>query len=258
MAATPRGTLVIVGGGTRPDEVMDAYVHSAGGKSAVVCLIATATEDPDGAFTALKPSIDRLGGTLVNLSVRKREDATLPTTLEQAAKCTGFWFSGGDQNRVGDAIVGTALQKLLLKMYHSGATVGGSSAGAAIMSHVMLTGDDLNGTSSIEEIGPGAYKTREGMGFLPENVIVDQHFLRRNRENRLISVLMDHPDHLGIGIDEETAILVRDGHAKVIGNRKVMIFDPESMELQGDTFAGMQIHLLAKGQGINLRTRKLD
>ena len=191
------------------------------------------------------------------LDVRAREQSSAPAMLEAAGRCTGFWFSGGDQSRVGDKIVGTPLQKLILAKYEAGAVVGGTSAGAAIMSKIMLTGDDRNGKESLVEMGPGCYVTREGMGFLPEQVIIDQHFIKRNRQNRLFSIAMTFPDHFAIGVDETTALLVKDGRATVLGANGVMVFDPGAMELSNGCFTGLKIHYLRKGGTIDLATRKV-
>jgi cyanophycinase len=240
-----------------PQEILDAFLAASGGKGGVVGIIPTSTSDPEGALKEWKEDLDKAGITMVALDVRKREDASAPALLEAARKCTGFWFSGGDQNRVGDAIVGTPLQGVIQGRYLAGACIGGTSAGAAIMSKIMLTGDDRNGKESLVEIGPGAYQTREGMGFLPAAVIVDQHFLRRNRQNRLFSVIMDHPDRLGLGIDEATGLVVKNGKAFVLGVSGVMVFDPRGMALDGASFRGLRLHLLRKGQGIDLATRTI-
>jgi cyanophycinase len=254
----PKGTLVIVGGGDEPQDVLEAFFKAAGGKGGVVGVVTTATSDPEGNLKEWQGYLDTAGMTMVPLNVNRREDSTLPAMLEAARGCTGFWFTGGDQNRVGDKIVGTPLQKLILERYMAGAGIGGTSAGAAIMSHIMLTGDDRNGKESLVEFGKGAYKTREGMGFLPDFCIVDQHFLRRNRQNRLFSVMMDHPEHLGLGIDEATALVVKNGKATVVGQRAVMVFDPRGMKLDAaEGFWNMKIHLLRKGQSLDLITRKL-
>jgi cyanophycinase len=257
-AAAPRGTLVIVGGGDMPQEVTDTFLRAAGGsEGAVIGVIPTATEDPEGAYAEWKVDIEKAGATMVRLDVFKREDASLPVNLETAKRCTGFWFTGGDQNRVGDKIVGTPLQQVILERYRGGAVVGGTSAGAAIMSQIMLTGEDRNGKEELSELGPGAYRTREGMGFLPDFCIVDQHFLRRSRENRLLSLMMDHPRHLGLGIDESTALIVKNGQARVLGQNAVMVLDPSTMKTKNGAFSNLKIHLLRKGQGIDLKTRKL-
>jgi len=257
-APAPKGTLVIVGGGGMPQEIMDAFLKASGGKGGVVGIVPTSTSDPDGALKEWKEDLDKAGLECVPLDIRSREDASRKDILDQAARCTGFWFSGGDQNRVGDKIVGTPLQQVVLARYAAGAAIGGTSAGAAIMSKVMLTGDDRSGKEALSEFGPGAYQTREGMGFLPAGVVVDQHFLRRGRENRLFSVIMEHPDHLGLGIDEATALVVKDGRATVLGERSVMVFDPAGMSLRGATFQNLRIHVLKAGQSIDLTNRKVS
>jgi cyanophycinase len=95
------------------------------------------------------------------------------------------------------------------------------------------------------------------MGFLPEGVLVDQHFLRRGRQNRLFSLIMERPDHLGLGIDEATALVVKDGKATVLGDRSVMVFDPAGMTVNGATLRDLRIHVLRAGQAIELATRKV-
>lgn len=253
----PKGTLVMVGGGGTTPEITEAFLKGAGGKGGVVGIIPTSTSEPDRALKEWKADLEKAGLTMVPLDVRKREDSSLPGMLEAAKKCTGFWFSGGDQGRVREKIVGTPLQKVIQEKYREGAVIGGTSAGAAIMSRIMIEGEDRFGKLNLSEFGPGAYRTGEGMAFLPDHVIVDQHFLRRGRQNRLFSLMMEHPGHLGLGIDEATALVVKDGRATVVGKRAVMVFDPGGMVLKGESFRNLTIHLLRAGEGIDLATRKL-
>jgi len=256
-AASPKGTLVIVGGGGETRSILEAFCKASGGPGGVVGVVTTNTSDPEGALKEWKERLDKAGQTLVPLNVRRREESSLPGMLAAAQRCTGFWFTGGDQARVGDQVVGTPLHALLLARYEAGACIGGTSAGAAIMSKVMLTGDDRHGKNEWAELGPGAYQTREGMGFLPQGVIVDQHFIRRSRQNRLFSLMLDHPDHLGLGIDESTALVVQGGKATVVGKHSVMVFDPSGMKADGDAFRELRLHLLRAGQSIDLTTRKI-
>jgi cyanophycinase len=258
LGASPKGTLVIVGGGGLPQAILDTFLSASGGRGGIVGILPTATSEPDAALKEWKTDLEKAGLMFVPLDVRAREDASRPALLEQARLCTGFWFSGGDQNFVGDKIVGTPLHQVIRERYEAGAAIGGTSAGAAIMSKLMLTGDDRNGQEALSEFGPGAYRTREGMAFLPEKVVVDQHFLRRGRENRLFSIIMEHPDYLGLGIDEATALIVKEGKAQVMGERSVMVFDPAGMSVRGETFQNLRIHVLRTGQSINLSTRQVS
>lgn len=251
----PEGTLVIEGG-DETQSIVDVFLNAAGGKSARVCLITTNTEEPETYEKQWKIYTDQVGAKLKRLDILRREQSSNEDVLQSVRNCTGYWFTGGDQNRTGDVIVGTPLHRLLLSRYNDGAAVGGTSAGAAIMSRIMLTGDDANGEAKMEKLGVGAYKTREGMGFLPEDCIVDQHFIRRARQNRLISVLMDKPKHWGFGIDEQAALVVKDGKATVAGKSRVLVFYPPRTRPSGNSFTDMQVHLLEPGQSIDLKTRK--
>ena len=257
LCAGPKGTLVIVGGHGMTPDILEAFLQGAGGRGGAIGIIPTATEDPEGELKDWQPELAKAGIELVPLDVRRREQSSDPAMLAAAGRCTGFWFSGGDQARVGDKIVGTPLQQVIAGKYEAGAVVGGTSAGAAIMSKVMITGDDRNGAEALTEMGAGGYRTREGMGFLPPLVIIDQHFIKRNRQNRLLSMAMTFPDHLGLGVDETTALIVKDGIATVRGASGVMVFDPSGMKLSDGGFTGLVVHFLRKGGSIDLATWKV-
>ena len=130
--------------------------------------------------------------------------------------------------RITRAILGTPIHRKIRELYERGAVIGGTSAGAAIMSKVMLTGEELinrDSTKSFSTIMKGNVEAIEGLGFLSK-VIIDQHFVKRKRLNRLISVLLEHPDLPAIGIDESTAIQVDpDGSAEVMGEGSVVVLD---------------------------------
>lgn len=245
-----QGPLLIAGGGTLPPPVYEAYAKAAGGPGTRVGVITASSGEPKEAFEAMAERLGRFGLKAVHLPVATRAAASDPALLEAARGCGAFWFSGGDQMRVHTFVVGTPLHRLVLDRHAAGGAVGGSSAGAAIMSKIMIQGtDDLSDTA------PGTYRTVEGIGLLP-GCIVDQHFLRRTRHNRLLSLAMEHPDHLGLGIDEDTALLVKDGRFTVLGNRRVLVCDPAGMATRDGAFTGLVLHLLAPGQGLDLRTRQ--
>ncbi len=141
--------------------------------------------------------------------------------------------------------------------------MGGTSAGAAIMSKVMITGDELinkDSSNIFTSIMQGNVETVEGLGFLDE-VVVDQHFVKRKRLNRLISVVLEHPTLPGIGIDESTAIIVSPGgHAEVMGVGTVVVFDPRGAagihaDARGNLAArNIALHIYNAGETFNLKT----
>lgn len=252
LAALPliaqRGTLVIAGGGKLPPRIYETFVEAAGGKGARIAVLPAASGEPRESAAAMVDRLKALGAVPVVLDPRTRAEAE--ALAAEASRCQGFWFTGGDQRRIHDRVVGTALHRAVGQAYQEGAAVGGTSAGAAAMSRIMLEGQD-----DVSETAPGTYKTIPGLGLLP-GCIVDQHFLRRNRQNRLVSLAMDHPGTLGFGIDEATALVVKNGAARVLGERKVMVFDNAPMRLVGEGFRDLRVHLLTRGQGFDLKTRK--
>jgi cyanophycinase len=206
------GSLVICGGGGLPDTVRDEFVRLAGGPKARIVVIPTASEDADGPPATLaeflEPWKKRGVASAVLLHTRSRAKADEPGFARPLDEATGVWFSGGDQSRVTAAYLGTAVERALHAVLARGGVLGGTSAGAALMSRVMITGGQERAT-----VGTG-------FGFLP-GTVVDQHALRRNRVNRLLGVLADHPDLVGVAVDESTALVVHQGRWQVMGRSYV-------------------------------------
>jgi len=254
-----RGHLLIVGGGPAPREVTQRFVDLAGGKGrariAVLPMASSvATTGPEkvselismGAH-AFVMSVDRSGA----------DSDSLARLLDGA---TGIWFSGGDQNRLTAALKGSRLERAIHARYRAGAVVGGTSAGAAVMTDPMLTGDErkpgsarrpADSTQVNITIDRDNVVTAPGLGLL-RGAIVDQHFVRRRRQNRLMSLVLENPSLLGIGIDESTALIVRpDGAWEVIGASVVLIFDARSSAITpaGSVLgaSGLRVHVLPGG-----------
>ena len=245
-----KGTLVIAGGGTLPAAVYDAFVAACGGPGARIAVLPAASGEPLESTAAMNQRFQARGAVPVRVDPRTRAEAEAPVTLDTLQSCQGFWFTGGDQKRIHDLIVGTGAHRAIAAAFQAGAAVGGTSAGAAVMTSLMIEGtDDVSATA------PGSYRTLEGLGLLP-GCIVDQHFLRRSRHNRLLSLLMEHPDQLGLGIDEETAIRVQAGVFRVLGSRAVLVADPGAMTVRDGGFMDLRLHLLRPGQGFDLGRRK--
>lgn len=210
------GSLVICGGGRLPGPVMDSFVKLAGGNRARLVIIPTASSIADS--DALESRMDFWRNQEVAdvsvLHTRSRKTADEADFVKPLAKASGVWFMGGGQGRVTDAYLGTEVQKMVHAVLARGGVVGGTSAGAAIMSPVMIR----RGSSKEAEVG-------EGLGFLPGTVI-DQHFIKRNRQERLLGVLNSHPGMVGLGIDEGTALIVQGRKMSVLGESSVIACMP--------------------------------
>ena len=230
--SAPRGTLFIVGGGTQPDELVKHFVDLAGGAGkARIAILPMATSSAAEAGAEKEAQLDSLGADsfVLNFDRAHADDDSLVRRIQTA---TGIWFPGGDQSLLNAALGGSAVLKAIHDRYNAGAVVGGTSAGAAVMSDSMITGNQFYpgiaaavDSSSFTRIGRHTIEIVPGLGFV-HNAIVDQHFIRRQRENRLISVVLERPSLLGVGIDEGTALKVTpDGKWVVLGRSAVIILD---------------------------------
>jgi cyanophycinase len=216
--AGPTGSLVLVGGGSLPDSVRLRFIDLAGGKKARLVVIPTASEwgHKTGVFKGFELWKGQSAASVTMLHTLDRKKANDPAFIKPLTEATGVWISGGDQARLTAAYSGTAVERELRKMLTRGGVIGGTSAGAAAMSSLMIVSGN-----------PDA-KVGTGLGLLGD-VVIDQHFRNRNRLKRLQGVLDRHPDHLGLGIDEETAVVVQGHKATVLGNANVSLCLPAAL-----------------------------
>jgi cyanophycinase len=197
-----------------------------------------------------------------------REQASSDTIARIYDGITGIWFLGGDQNRITRVLDGTPAERAIHERYERGAVVGGTSAGAAIMTSPMITGDERRPGGARRDtsdawmtIDRDDVVTAAGLALLP-GAIVDQHFLRRKRHNRLISLVLEHPALIGAGIDESTALEVRpDGTWRVLGNSVVVIYDARSAGVTQIGAAALgardvRMHVLPSGATFDPRSGK--
>jgi cyanophycinase len=261
----PRGSLVIVGGGDRSEAMMRRFVELAGGRGARIAVVPNASSEPEETGRELVAELDSLGARAFVYHL-DRAAASVEASARRLDSASGIWFSGGDQERVTEALAGTPVMRAMQRRYREGAVVGGTSAGAAIMSDSMITGNqtppgDTTGYYGDEYPAIARHRVEivPGLGFLPGS-IVDQHFIRRERHNRLMSVVLERPSLLGVGIDESTALEVRpDGRWRVLGESAVVIYDARrarvtdgNRPLLGAT--GVQVHVLPSGAVFDPRT----
>lgn len=260
--AGAKGHLLLIGGGDKPPEVMRKFVELAGGKDAPIVAIPTASSEPDAAEYYEKLFRDDLGcADAVSLRIKSKADAQRPDFAALARKARGVFFGGGDQVRIVNALLGTPVGDAIAAAFAGGAVVGGTSAGTACQSERMLTGE-----GDFTQVRTRSVELWDGLGFLPKDVVVDQHFIRRQRENRLLSVVLENPGLLGVGVDEETAIWVRpDGTFQVLGRSGVMVFDAKGAAVSRQPketgqdllgVRGLKLHLLLPGDSYDLNSRR--
>lgn len=262
----PKGNLFIIGGGNREDAVMERFVQLAGGSDSKIVIIPIASGYPMEAVELHTEQMKRIGCKNIDFLIFDKSTADSPENLKKLEGVTGVFFGGGDQNILTKAMLGTKLLDLVKNVYYSGGVVGGTSAGAAVMSQIMITGDELinkDSTRSFITIQKNNVKTAEGFGFV-KNGIIDQHFIIRKRANRLISVLLEHPQLLGIGIDEQTVAIVRpDNKLEAYGESTIIIFDAakaKNIRTNSDglfSASDIKMHILQSGDVFDFKKRSV-
>lgn len=250
-----RGTLFIVGGGTQPSALVDEFVRLAGGPKAHIVVFGMASVSGDKSGEAKAVDLRERGAQARNIWIT-REQANLDSIVHLLDSATGVWFGGGDQNKLTAVLLGTKVERAIHARFAAGAVIGGTSAGAAVISTPMITGTELDRgrdtTQDWTRIKRGTVQVDSGFSFLT-NAIIDQHFLRRKRQNRLLSLVLATAPHLGAGIDEGTAIVVEpSGLWRIMGASSVLIVDARNAERTSATAAvlgasGARMHVLPDG-----------
>jgi len=262
MAESP-GPLVIIGG--HEDKEGDRVIlkevarHLNGGKLVIATV---ASHEPEGYFESYQKAFGAIGVTdLVELYVEDRSESLTGSTLDILEGAAGVFFSGGDQLRISSQIGDTPLERRIRALHQAGGLIAGTSAGASVMSETML----VKGASS-ESYRIGDLHMAPGLGLVP-NVIIDQHFAERGRYGRLLGAVAHNPRILGIGIDEDTAIVVTGRRFRVIGSGAAYVVDGEGATHSNIAEAGrdralsmfdVRMHVLSSGDRFDLEERTAE
>jgi cyanophycinase len=238
--------LVLLGGGPRPPEALARFVDWAGGGDARLLVVTWASAEPLESYVSLERDLHQYRpATIEAAPFAPLGPGDRDRMLAAVKRATGIFFGGGDQGRIIDALQDRELAEALRLRYRQGVVFAGTSAGTAVMSGLTITG-----------VGDGTVldgrqvEVRAGLGLLP-GVILDQHFLKRQRQNRLFGLVLDHPRLLGVGVDEGAALAVTDNrHAEVLGPGAVMMVDA----VVGTD--DLIVSLIRPGETFDLKTRK--
>lgn len=254
-----RYTLEFIGHG-----ILSRVLREANGVKSKVVVIPTASSIPVEVGNNYKEAFSRLGCNNVEiLDIRKRIESETEESLNLIKMADCVMFSGGNQSKIIEHIGGTSLHKLLTKRYNSENkfVIAGTSAGAMSMSKQMIAGG-----SSKESFMKGAVKMHKGLGFLP-NLIIDSHFIQRGRFGRLAEAVAKHTSLIGIGLAEDTGLIVRNNKEfEVIGSGMVIVFDPRKVKHNNESLVskGMPMsltnlttHVLANGDSFNIKKKKV-
>jgi cyanophycinase len=257
-----QGQLVIIGGAEDKQgdcKILREFVRRAGGRQAKIVVMTVATELPKEVGDNYIQVFERLGVEQVRVvDTDSREEAEAPEALATIRESTGVFFTGGKQDRITKYIKGTKLDQLLHQLYAQGLIIAGTSAGASMMSDAMIVEGEAETHPRIEIV-----ETDDGLSFMPE-AIIDQHFAQRGRLGRLLSAVAEQPDLLGIGIDENTAIVVSGGQMTVIGEGAVTIVDLQDLiysnlhnllKDEGLALCGVKLHILPDGYSFDINSR---
>jgi len=254
-----RGHLLLCGGGELPSGYWTRFLELAGGPTAPIVVLPTASERPE-AGPEYQAELVGAGATRVQwLALATAEDAHRPDFVAAIRGARGLFLTGGDQNRITAALRGTPAGEALAAVYASGGVVGGTSAGTACLSDPMITGE-----GDFATLAAGSVGRAPGLGLLP-GVLLDQHFVARKRQNRLLVSVLESRDLLGVGVDERTVLWVKpDGNYEVFGEGWVEIYDAAEATIRGAgesagtplAVDGVRLHLLVGGDRFDPAARR--
>ncbi|MGH3273238.1 MAG: cyanophycinase [Streptosporangiaceae bacterium] len=252
------GRLLIIGGAEDRccgAGLLERFAELCGGQQARIVLVTTATGLPDQVRADYEQVFRKLGvERFGELRLRGRADADSDEAAAELAGATGVFFTGGDQSRL-RTLVGSRTSAVLSEQLAAGLVVAGTSAGATAMGTTMILGGHG------PEVSAAAVRTGPGLGLIPR-ALIDMHFGERGRLPRLLSAVARDPDQLGIGIDENTAVLVEGTSLEVLGTGVATIVDAKAAtvvypawDCDPITLFGVRLHLLPHGGLFDFVTR---
>lgn len=273
-----KGTLIPIGGnedkGIEDHEqytlefidegILYHVVKEAGGKNAIIVVIPTASSIPEEVGANYLEAFSTLGCTNVTvLDIRSKDDSEKQESIDLVKSANCIMFSGGNQSKITDKIGGTTIHSILLERYKNekGFVIAGTSAGAMAMSNEMIAGG-----SAAESFIKGAVAMYKGLSLIP-NLIIDTHFIRRGRFGRQSEAIAKHPNLVGLGLAEDTGLIIKNGNdCTVIGSGMIIVFDGSTLTHNNEkvleegtpmTMANLTVHVLSNGDQYDIKNREV-
>ena len=244
--------------------ILYRFVQESGGVDAKLVVIPTASSIPKEISENYITAFKTLGCTNVHvLDIRSKKDSEKTESIELIKTADGIMFTGGDQSKIADKIGGSTIHDIMMDRYKNeeGFVIAGTSAGAMAMANKMIAGG-----SSTDAFIKGAVLMHKGLGFIPE-LIVDTHFIQRGRFGRQSEAVAKYPNLIGIGLAEDTGMVIKNGNeCMVIGSGMVIVFDGSKLVHNNEklleegtpmTMTNLTIHVLSNGDSFALDSRKV-
>lgn len=274
-----KGTLIPIGGnedkGAEENEmytmefgdegILFHIVKEAGGNDAKIVVIPTASSIPVEVGENYIDAFTKIGCPNIHvLDIRSREDSEKETSIELIKSADCIMFSGGDQSKITDKIGGTTIHTILVERYKNeeGFVIAGTSAGAMVMANEMISGG-----SATDAFIKGAVEMYKGLGLIPE-LIIDTHFIKRGRFGRQSEAVAKFPNLLGIGLAEDTGMIIKNGNdCTVIGSGMVIVFDGRTLTHNNEkvleegtpmTMTNLTVHVLSNSDMYDIKNRKVS
>jgi cyanophycinase len=262
---TPPGILVAIGGNEDKEndvKIIRAVVDVLESKNLTIEVITTASEIPEETGKKYMTAFDIIGVKYANVMlIKNREDAERVEYVDRIKKANIVYFTGGDQLKITSILGGSRVLETIIKKYRNEkCVIAGTSAGASALSEVMV----YEGESQ-EALTKGTVQITAGLGLVTK-VVIDSHFIKRGRFSRLMEVVTCNPGHIGLGLGEDSGVIIREGHVlEAIGNGLIVIFDGQHIKYSnvskidmGEAIAVEKVivHTLVKGYGYDLQSRR--
>ncbi|MFT7073540.1 cyanophycinase [Patiriisocius sp. Uisw_017] len=242
--------------------ILSRVVRESGGVNAEILIIPTASSIPEEVGENYLQAFGKLGCTnLFVMDIREREDSERQDFIDRMRTANCVMFSGGNQSNITHNIGGTQLHEIMLDRYQKETfVIAGTSAGAMCMSREMIAGG-----SSQESFIKGAVKMTKGMSFIPD-LIIDSHFIRRGRFGRMAEAVAKFPKLIGVGLAEDTGVIIKNGKFEVLGSGMVILFNAKRArhnnhalleEGTSMSLVNLKTHILASGDRFNIKKKKV-